>query len=83
MPDTLTWNEIKKGGSGHYKDDGVEPIDLYLSGGMLRHFALCSIIKYAFRNRDPNEPIRASDMDKIIHYAQMLKVAYGPDYQQK
>ena len=57
-------------GSDHYKTGGVEPIDLYISGGMFRHFALCCIIKYAFRNRDG---INERDMDKIIHYAKLLK----------
>lgn len=57
-------------GSDHYKTGGVEPIDLYKAGGMFRHFALCCIIKYAFRNRDK---VNERDMDKIIHYAKMLK----------
>ena len=60
----------KKKGSEHYKTGGVEPIDLYKAGGMLRHFALCNIIKYAFRNRNLINP---KDMDKIIHYAEILK----------
>lgn len=73
-----TWNELKQQGSSHYKTDGgVEPMDLYLSGEMFRHFALCSIIKYAFRNRDPQEPVKNKDMDKIIDYAQKLKVGCG------
>jgi hypothetical protein len=78
LSDTLTWEDIKKDGSGHYKEGGIEPIDLYRSGDMLRHFALCSIIKYAFRNREQSNPVNPKDMDKIIHYAKMLKVACGP-----
>lgn len=63
------WEEVKKSGSEHYKG-GVEPIDLYKSGGMLKDFALCNIIKYAYRQRGgPNH----KDLDKIIHYARMLK----------
>lgn len=74
----LDWVELKKQGSEHYKTDGgVEPIDLYRAGCMFRHFALCSIIKYAFRNRNTEEPISMRDMDKIIDYAQKLKVACG------
>ena len=65
-------SEWKQGGSEHYKTGGVEPIDLYASGGMLRHFALASIIKYAFRNRDSSTPISSKDMGKIIHYATIL-----------
>lgn len=73
-----TWNELKQQGSAHYKTDGgVEPIDLYLSGYMFRHFALCSIIKYVFRNRNTEEPIKNSDMDKIIDYAMKLKTGCG------
>jgi hypothetical protein len=67
-----SWSELKQSGSQHYKTGGVEPIDLYRAGGMFRDFALCSIIKYAFRNRNPEEPISAKDMTKIIDYAQKL-----------
>ncbi len=74
----LDWVELKKQGSEHYKTDGgVEPVDLYRAGGMFRHFALCSIIKYAFRNRDVENPVSMRDMDKIVDYAQKLKAACG------
>ena len=74
----LDWVELKKQGSAHYKTDGgVEPVDLYRAGGMFRHFALCSIIKYAFRNRDTENPVSMRDMDKICDYAQKLKAACG------
>lgn len=69
----MGWAEIKALGSEHYKGGETEPIDLYRSGDMLRHFALCSIIKYAFRNRFHWKPVNFGDMDKIIHYAKMLK----------
>lgn len=72
-----TWDELKKSGSNHYKTGGVEPIDLYRAGGMFRDFALCSIIKYAFRNRNPEEPIFEKDMLKIIDYAQKLIASKG------
>ena len=61
--------DIKNHGSQHYKTGGIEPIDLYESAGMLKHFALGNIIKYAFRNR---EVVCKKDMEKIIHYASML-----------
>lgn len=67
------WDALKAQGSDHYKTGSIEPVDLYRAGDMFRHFALCSIIKYAFRNRSPVEPIRISDMDKIIDYAEKLK----------
>ena len=68
----MTWEEIKKLGSDHYKTGTVEPIDLYRSSGMLRHFALASIIKYAFRNSNSNGPISPKDMEKIKHYSDIL-----------
>lgn len=67
------WDALKMQGSEHYKTGGVEPIDLYLAGGMFRHFALCSIIKYAFRNRNTDEQLNVKDLDKIIDYAEKLK----------
>ena len=74
------WDELKKEGSEHYKTGGVEPVDLYIAGGMFRDFALCSIIKYAFRNRAATErTINPNDLDKIIDYAQKLKAAIGAE----
>ena len=64
------WNELKNQGSDHYKTGGVEPVDLYRAGGMFEHFALCSIMKYAFRQRFG---LNVRDLDKIIDYAQKLK----------
>jgi hypothetical protein len=72
-----TWDELKKSGSNHYKTGGVEPIDLYRAGGMFRDFALCSIIKYAFRNRNPEEQLNEKDLLKIIDYAQKLIASKG------
>jgi len=66
-----TWIDIKQKGSDHYKHpDDVEPIDLYKSGGILRHFAIGCIVKYAFRNRAGK--INPKDIEKIIHYTEML-----------
>lgn len=68
------WTQLKEHGSEHYKTGGVEPVDLYLAGGMFTHFALASIIKYAFRQRNnPNH----RDLDKIIDYARKLKATLG------
>ena len=72
-----TWEEIKRGGSGHYKTGSVEPIDLYKSIGILQDFAIASIIKYAARQKQKG--INVSDLDKIIHYAEMLKVVVFED----
>lgn len=81
----MNWSEIKKKGSSHYKGDKIEPIDLIKEGGLLWDFALASIIKYAYRNRKardwktipvsiPPYAIVKEDLNKIIHYAEMLKV---------
>jgi len=70
------WKEIKSVGSAHYKTDGVEPIDLVRDLGLLRNFALANIIKYASRNAN-TDVIKIKDMNKIIHYAEMLKTEYG------
>jgi hypothetical protein len=68
----LKWEDIKKDGSGHYKNGRVEPIDLYRSLGILRPFAIACIIKYASRNAG-SEKVSDSDIEKIKHYANMLK----------
>jgi len=71
------WDDLKQKGSDHYKTDGgIEPIDLYRAAGAFRAFALCNIIKYAFRNlRRGDDPVNMRDMDKIIDYAQKLKAS--------
>ena len=70
----MTWEELKQRGSEHYKTGEVEPIDLYRSAGMLRHFALSNIIKYAYRNANPGKSVSIKDLEKIKHYADMLIV---------
>ncbi len=70
----MTWEDLKKRGSQHYKTGKVEPIDLYRSAGMLRHFALSNIIKYAYRNANPKKQLSLKDLEKIKHYADMLIV---------
>ncbi len=76
--DANKWVELKKDGSAHYKTSGVEPIDLYKAGGMLRDFCLASIIKYAFRSRKDSFAgvnTLTSNLSKIIHLAEILKQA--------
>lgn len=80
----MDWKQLKKEGSEHYKTGGgVEPIDLYLAAGLFRHYAVTSIIKYAFRNRNNEEPVRESDMHKIIDLAQKLIAANHVDDEYK
>jgi hypothetical protein len=66
------WNELKKDGSQHYKNGGIEPIDLYRSSGMLKIFVLCNIIKYAYRGAERDGELLIKDLKKIIHYSQYL-----------
>jgi hypothetical protein len=70
------WDRLKKGGSDHYKTHNIEPIDLYRAMGILRHWAIAEICQHALRNIDV-EVVSNKDMEKIKHYAEMLKVAYG------
>jgi hypothetical protein len=75
-----SWDALKQQGSSHYKTGGVEPIDLYLAGGMMQDVGCGAIIKYAFRNRreaNPDPGKFQQDMDKIIDYAQKLKAAHN------
>ena len=69
------WKALKNRGSEHYKNspDSVEPIDLYASGGCFQDFAIGNIIKYAFRNSSKAGSFNPKDMDKVIHYAELLK----------
>lgn len=66
-----SWDELKQEGSGHYRADGVQPIDLYRSLGTLRHWAINEICQHAIRNIEPG-PKHDEDMKKIIHYAELL-----------
>jgi hypothetical protein len=70
-----TWNELKQNGSEHYKTGGIEPVDLYSAGNMFHDFALCSIMKYAFRSRREmklDKQLMIKNLEKIIDYAQKL-----------
>jgi hypothetical protein len=70
------WNRVKQHGSGHYKAalGQVEPIDLMRSTDILWNFAIGNIIKYACRNKHLPSELTIADMDKIIHYCNMLKI---------
>ena len=65
-----TWEECKQSGSDHYKTGSVEPIDLYRAGGLLRGYAITSIIKYAYRNR--SGALNHKDIEKIKHLCDLL-----------
>ena len=68
----MNWEDLKQEGSAHYKNGGIEPIDLYRSSGMLRVFCLCNIIKYAYRGSKSDMDMLKRDLNKIIHYARYL-----------
>lgn len=70
MQQTATWDQLKLRGSGHYRAGIMQPIDLYRSAGAMVPFALCSIIKYAYRCL--TRGIDRGDLEKIIHYAQLI-----------
>jgi hypothetical protein len=69
----MTWSEWKQKGSKHYIKEGVQPVDLYkdLDRVALHNWAIFEITQHAFRNISPSEKI-ISDMNKIIHYAEMI-----------
>ena len=71
------WEEVKKGGSQHYKEGEVEPIDLYRSGGILLDWAIGEIMSHAFRNRGQiTARINPKDFEKIKHYAEIILADY-------
>ena len=75
-----SWAELKQEGSGHYKTGEIEPIDLYRAGGILHDFAIGNIIKYAYRSRQGMNLDRETlekNMEKIIHYAELVMAAEG------
>ena len=70
--------DLKKKGGDHYKTGKTEPLDLIRDGGRLWPFALGNIIKYAFRLRLSQYPEGPKkDLDKIIHYAEILLAELG------
>jgi AMMECR1 domain-containing protein len=77
----IAWEKVKQSGSDHYKTGDIEPIDLYRSLGILRPFCIASIIKYAARNagtgKPEDNPVSNKDLNKIIHYCEILKCSCG------
>ena len=60
-------------GGGHYKDMAIQPFT-YITENNLG-FCEGNIVKYISRYQDKGG---AEDLDKVIHYAQMLKeLKYG------
>lgn len=67
------WTEGKQQGADHYKTGGTEPVDLYRALGALHIWALVEICQHAIRQLPDRKGLNASDLDKIIDYAQKLK----------
>jgi len=70
----IEWERLKSDGSQHYHGSEIQPIDLYKANGHFRSWALLEICQHALRNLDADKPINERDMDKVIHYAKLLKV---------
>jgi len=72
----LTWDDVKRKGSKHYKAGKIEPIDIYRdiqphpSLTALDIKALTDNIKYSYRML--TNGANKEDCDKIIHYTEMV-----------
>ena len=56
-------------GSDHYKEGGVEPLDLIIAKGMAEDFCIGNMSKYAFRFKKTRN---LEDLKKVSDYAQIL-----------
>lgn len=72
MPKYRTWKELKNEGSEHYQCGNVQPIDLYREKGTFTPWALTEIAQHAIRNMGNVRQDFVRDMEKIIHYAELL-----------
>jgi hypothetical protein len=62
-------------GGGHYKDMKIQPIEYVVANNM--GYCEANIVKYITRHHLKGG---AEDIDKVIHYAQLLKeMKYGSD----
>lgn len=56
-------------GSNHYKEGGVEPLDLMIAKGIVEDFCIGNMAKYAFRFKKTRN---LEDLKKVSDYAQIL-----------
>lgn len=56
-------------GSEHYKNGGIEPIDLMISKGIIEDFCIGNMIKYATRFKVTHNK---NDLKKVSDYAHIL-----------
>lgn len=72
----MTWEEIKKSGSKHYKVAEIEMIDLYKSDGTLQDWAINEGCHHFRRNLSKLDTLETEkcieDMRKVIHYAEII-----------
>jgi hypothetical protein len=71
------WENLKKMGNPNYRTGATQPIDIYREKGTLIPWALCEISQHAIRNMGQTTDKFIDDMDKIIIYAQMLRIMKG------
>lgn len=67
-----TWDELKLRGSKHYKTGDAQMIDVYKGHGTFTPWALNEISQHAVRNTPVKRSVFIEDMQKIIHYAELL-----------
>ena len=56
-------------GSMHYKEGGMEPLDLLMVKGLGEDFCIGNIVKYAIRFKDTRN---LNDIKKVSDYAHIL-----------
>ena len=59
----------KTEGSDHYKEGGVEPLDLMIAKGLSEDFCIGNMSKYAFRFKKTRN---LEDLKKVSDYAHIL-----------
>lgn len=62
-------NYCQTEGSDHYKEGGVEPLDLMIAKGIIEDFCIGNIVKYAIRFKVTRNPV---ELRKISDYAHIL-----------
>lgn len=68
------WNAARRSalsrqvGGGHYKGFTIQPIEFVMANNL--NFCEANIIKYACRHHEKGG---IQDVDKIIHYAELMK----------
>lgn len=59
----------KTEGSDHYKEGGIEPLDLMIAKGLVEDFCIGNMSKYAFRFKKTRN---LEDLKKVSDYAHIL-----------